>query len=64
MTPKEPAERQLERILHVLPLAARPDGASLDELAAELGVPASRLLDDLEEVTARAYYVDPPVDIF
>jgi proteasome accessory factor C len=32
-------------------------------LAAELGVPKERLLRDLEEVTARAYYLEPPVDI-
>src|SRR5687767_2092841 len=63
MTPREPAERQLERVLHALAVAARPDGASLAELAAELGVPAERLLRDLEEVTARAYYLEPPVDI-
>lgn len=63
MTPKEPAERQLERVLHILPIAARPGGVSLAELAAELGVPERRLLRDLEEVTARAYYLEPPVDI-
>lgn len=63
MTPREPAERQLERVLHVLPLAAREGGASLAALAADLGVPEERLLRDLEEVTARAYYLEPPVDI-
>lgn len=63
MTPKEPAERQLERVLHILPIAAREGGASLAALAAELGVPEKRLLRDLEEVTARAYYLEPPVDI-
>jgi predicted DNA-binding transcriptional regulator YafY len=63
MTPREPAERQLERVLHALAVAARPDGASLADLANELNVPAERLLRDLEEVTARAYYLEPPVDI-
>jgi proteasome accessory factor C len=63
MTPREPAERQLERVLHVLPLAAREGGESLAALAAELGVSKERLLRDLEEVTARAYYLEPPVDI-
>jgi len=63
MTPREPAERQLERVLHVLPLAAREGGESLAALAAELGVTKERLLRDLEEVTARAYYLEPPVDI-
>ncbi|HEY7471893.1 MAG TPA: WYL domain-containing protein [Gemmatimonadota bacterium] len=63
MTPREPAERQLERVLHALAVAAREGGASLAELAAELGVAPERLLRDLEEVTARAYYLEPPVDI-
>ena len=63
MTPREPADRQLERVLHVLAVAAREGGASLAELSAELGVPEERLLRDLEEVTARAYYLEPPVDI-
>ena len=63
MSPREPAERQLERVLHVLPIAARPAGASLSELAAELGVPEERLLRDIGEVTARADYLEPPVDI-
>lgn len=63
MTPREPAERQLERVLHILPIAAREGGASLAELAAELGVPETRLLRDIGEVTARAYYLEPPVDI-
>ena len=63
MTPREPAERQLERVLHAIPLATRPGGASLDELSEELGVSAKRILADLEEVTARAYYLEAPVDI-
>ncbi len=53
MSPREPAERQLERILHILPVARRPGGASIPELAAELGVPEDRILRDLAEVTAR-----------
>ena len=63
MSPREPAERQLERVLHVLPIAACPDGASLAALAGELGVPEARLLRDIGEVTARADYLEPPVDI-
>jgi proteasome accessory factor C len=63
VTPREPAEHQLERVLHAIPFATRPGGASLDELAEELGVPAKRVLADLEEVTARAYYLEPPLDI-
>ncbi|HET6637497.1 MAG TPA: WYL domain-containing protein [Gemmatimonadota bacterium] len=63
MTPREPTERQLERVLHVLPIAARPDGASLADLASGLGVPEERLLRDIGEVTARANYLEPPLDI-
>ena len=63
MSPREPADVQLERVLHILPIAARPDGASLTDLAAELGVDERRVLRDIEEVTARAYYLEPPVDI-
>ena len=59
-----PASDQLERILYILPAAARGEGAPLEELARTLGVDASTILDDVEQVTARAYYhpaasVDP-----
>ena len=50
------ADARLERLLHVLPAAARKDGASLERLARELDTTPRRLLDDLEEVTARIYY--------
>ncbi|HET7692866.1 MAG TPA: WYL domain-containing protein [Gemmatimonadota bacterium] len=63
MTPREATERQLERVLHVIPVAARPDGASLAELATDLGVSEERLLRDIGEVTARANYLEPPLDI-
>lgn len=56
MTPRSTADEKLERVLHVLPAAAREEGASLDELAEELGVRRARVLRDLEEVTARAFY--------
>lgn len=52
----EVASRQLERILHLVPRASGPEGVSLTELAAELGVSRERLLRDIEEVTARDYY--------
>ena len=59
-----PASDQLERILFILPAAAQEDGIALEELARELGVDAATILDDVEQVTARAYYqpgasVDP-----
>lgn len=56
MAERVTAEEQLERILLVLPLAAREGGARLDELAGRLGVEPRQVLRDLEEVTARAYY--------
>lgn len=58
------AAEQLERILHILPLASRDDGVALDDLARSLGVEVKTIIRDLEQVTARAYYhpaatVDP-----
>jgi len=50
------ADARFERLLHVLPAASRPDGATFDELAAALGTTPARILEDLDEVTARAYY--------
>jgi predicted DNA-binding transcriptional regulator YafY len=50
------AEDRLERLLHVLPAAAREGGAHLDELAGALDTTRERILEDLELVTARAFY--------
>ncbi|MDP2955034.1 MAG: WYL domain-containing protein [Longimicrobiales bacterium] len=50
------ADERLERLLYVLPAASRKEGASLAELAAALGTSAERISQDLEELTARAYY--------
>lgn len=50
------ADARMERLLHVIPAASRPDGASLAELAVALHTTTGRILEDLEEVTARAYY--------
>jgi predicted DNA-binding transcriptional regulator YafY len=50
------AEAQLERILHILPAAARDNGRTLDQLAAELDVTPQQVLRDLGEATARSYY--------
>lgn len=63
MSPREPADAQLERVLHILPEAARDGGASIDELAEALDVDPRRIVRDLEEVTARGLYVDPPLDV-
>ncbi len=50
------ADTQLERLLYVLPVAARPDGVRIDELALALGVPPETVLRDLEAAMTRAYY--------
>lgn len=50
------ASGQLERILYILPAAARDEGVKLDALAAALGTAAATVLRDLEHVTAREYY--------
>lgn len=50
------AQAQLARILQLLPLAARDDGVTYDELADALDVDGDRLVADLETVTAREFY--------
>lgn len=61
MSPAPPAtaEAVLQRLLLVLPLAARNEGASVEELARELGVDPRRILRDLKELEDRAYYLPP-----
>lgn len=56
MTDGRTAQDRLERLLHVLPAAGRPGGARLADLARELQAAESRILEDLEEVTARNFY--------
>lgn len=56
MSERTTAEARLERLLYLLPAAAREDGVALDELAGALGVTPADVLRDLEEATARAYY--------
>lgn len=50
------AAGQLERILYILPRAARDGGVGLDELAQSLEVGAHVVLKDLTQVTQRAFY--------
>jgi predicted DNA-binding transcriptional regulator YafY len=52
----EIAARQLERVLYVLPTAARDGGARLPELARALGCSEPDVLALISEVTARAFY--------
>lgn len=55
-TTRGTANEQLDRLLYILPLAAREGGCELEELAAKLGTSVSQVVRDLQEVTARAYY--------
>jgi proteasome accessory factor C len=50
------AEARLRRLLHVIPAAGRSEGAPLAELAAALDTSTRRILEDLKQVTERAYY--------
>jgi proteasome accessory factor C len=56
MPERTTAQAQLERILYLLPAAAREDGVRLDELARALHVTVKQLVSDINEVAARAYY--------
>lgn len=56
MAERTTAEGQLDRILHILPLAGREGGASYRELAETLDVSRDQVVRDVEEVTAREYY--------
>ncbi len=56
MAERVTAEAQLDRILHILPLAGRAGGATYDELAEMLAVSRDQVVRDVEEVTAREYY--------
>lgn len=53
---QNPAGHQLARLLHLVPLAARPGGATYDELADALDVPREDIVRDLETLTAREFY--------
>lgn len=50
------ADARLERLLYVLPLAARRDGARIVDLARALEVPPALILADLEEAMTRDFY--------
>ncbi|MEQ9398193.1 MAG: WYL domain-containing protein [Longimicrobiales bacterium] len=56
MTDGTTAADRLTRLLHVLPAAARPEGAALDELAEALGTTRERIVEDVRDVTDRAFY--------
>ena len=56
---RDTAADQLDRILKILPFAARHEGVSVSELAETLGISPKRVIRDVEEVADRAYYLPP-----
>lgn len=56
MSARDSADAQLERILYILPTAAREGGATFDELARALDANVETVIADIERVTSRAYY--------
>ncbi|MEQ1858037.1 MAG: WYL domain-containing protein [Longimicrobiales bacterium] len=56
MTDGRTAEARIRRLLHVLPAASHPRGAALAELARALHTTEEQIVEDIEEVTERAYY--------
>jgi len=50
------ARARLERLLHVLPAAHQPGGARISDLARTLDTSEATIIEDIEEVTDRAYY--------
>jgi proteasome accessory factor C len=65
LVPRPAADERLERVLLLIPLAAREDGISLDELADRLGVTPAQVLADIDEIIAREYYhpAESPIDL-
>jgi proteasome accessory factor C len=53
---RDTAEAQLERILYILPVAAKGEGVPIDDLARTLRVEPRTVMRDLEQVAARAFY--------
>jgi predicted DNA-binding transcriptional regulator YafY len=51
------AEAILQRLLLVLPLATRDEGARIEELARSLELEPRRILQDLKELEGRSYYL-------
>ena len=58
MAPDTALDR-IQRILQIVPLAAREDGIGYDELADRLGIDRRDLERHLAELTERAFYQDP-----
>jgi predicted DNA-binding transcriptional regulator YafY len=54
MPERDTAERQLARLLHLLPAATRDGGVPLDDLVDRLGVEHAQILDDVTLLTERS----------
>lgn len=55
MAERDTADRQLQRLLYILP-AAQGEGVSIDALATRLDAEPRQILRDIEEVTTREFY--------
>jgi proteasome accessory factor C len=53
------AAEQLLRLVHLIPLATRPEGLHLDEAAAMHGVTAEQIVADFRRLGDRAWYLPP-----
>src|SRR5688572_18451508 len=56
---RDTADAQLERILYILPVAARGKGVAIDNLARELHVTPQTIMRDLQQAADRAFYHAP-----
>lgn len=56
---RDTARDQLERLLHILPAAARDEGVTYAELSRTLGVDADRVRRDVTELRNRAFHHPP-----
>ena len=56
MSSSTTAAARFQRLLHVIPAASGKGGASFEELARVLDTTPDRILDDLNQLTTRAFY--------
>lgn len=57
MSAPGPAVERLLRLLHLIPAATREGGVAYDEIAGELGVSASTIVEDVRELLDRSAYL-------
>jgi proteasome accessory factor C len=61
MSAHDSAEQKLNRILYLLPAAARPEGVELQALADALGIDRKKANRDAVEASDREYYLTPGI---